>query len=110
MQKDLDIIHAELHNLRSEIKNGKTKFVGSENFPIGCCGNASLILFERLKKIGIKNLKNVVNMFNDEQSHAWIEYSEYIIDITIDQFEDDNVKFIIQKKNSEFHKKFSKWI
>lgn len=53
-------------------------------FPRGCCGDSSELLSKYLMENGIK--AEYVWGMNDNQSHAWLEYNGYIIDITADQF------------------------
>lgn len=65
------------------------------NFPIGCCNDASDLLAEYLFENGIKT-KNICGTyrnggFYDKYSHAWLETKEgIIIDITLDQFNDSS--------------------
>lgn len=94
-------------DLRNKISNGSIKFAYSEDFPLGCCGVASRILESELKKEGFENVR-YVNRWREEKSHAWVEYKDYIIDITADQFSgEENEKIIIKEKNkSDFHKQF----
>lgn len=96
-------------SLRSEIIKGSLKFKNSKNFPIGCCGNASEILERRLLEKGFYPIERKVNMWFNNQSHSWLVYKGYIIDITIDQFKTHkNLPFIQSVANSKFHKKFYK--
>lgn len=96
-----------IKELREEIIRGDVVFPGSENFPLGCCGNASIILLNRLKINDFNQIETKVNMWFNNQSHCWLTYKKYIIDITIDQFESKEVlDFIIEEKTSKFHKQF----
>ncbi|WP_024773020.1 hypothetical protein [Aquimarina macrocephali] len=94
-------------DLRNKISNGSIKFPYSEAFPLGCCGAASRLLESKLKKEGFENVR-YVNHWRGGKSHAWVEYKDYIIDITADQFEgEENERIIIKEKDkSDFHKQF----
>ncbi|MBE7651615.1 MULTISPECIES: hypothetical protein [Tenacibaculum] len=106
-KKEKQIIKNIIICLREEILNKKIQFTGSENFPLGCCGNASNILLDRLKANGFKQIEQKVNMWFNNQSHSWLIYKEHIIDITIDQFESIEYQcFIFEEKKSLFHQKF----
>lgn len=61
------------------------------DFPSGACGDAALLLAKHLQLAGIWPLIYVCGemaMGRRNQSHAWLEYGDLIIDITADQFED----------------------
>ena len=95
--------------MRQQILSGEVQFIGSEDFPHGCCDNASKdYLLPRLKKAGFTNTV-YVNAWHEKQNHGWLEYKGYIIDITADQFEEENNPsiMVIKKEESEFHKMFN---
>lgn len=73
-----------------------------ENFPKGCCGDASNLLSKYLSKHGIET--EYVWGLKGEQSHAWLEYDVYLIDITADQFSDITQKVIFTTDKSWYNK------
>lgn len=73
------------------------------NFPRGCCGDTSELLSKYFQQNGIK-AKYVWGMYG-RQSHAWLEYNGYIIDITAEQFSGVNQKVIVTK-NKEWYSRF----
>ncbi|KAA1244549.1 hypothetical protein [Aquimarina sp. RZ0] len=106
IEKDLSDIRRIATKFRKDICNGNIKIPFGEDFPSGCCGNAS----DRLKRIleckGFQNIR-YTNGWIDKQSHGWLEYKGFIIDITADQFENITEEIIIIHKNeSDFHKQF----
>lgn len=74
-----------------------------KNFQRGCCGDASNLLSKYLSTHGIKTV--YVWGLKGEQSHAWLEYEDYIIDITADQFSDVSQQVIVTKDKA-WHYKF----
>lgn len=56
-----------------------------EYFPVGCCGDASLLLGEFLLARRVNHISYVLGVCG-EQAHAWLERKGDIIDITGDQF------------------------
>jgi hypothetical protein len=60
------------------------------DFPSGACGDAALLLAKHLRLAGIWPLIYVCGVMatgRGNQSHAWLQYGDLIIDITADQFE-----------------------
>ena len=47
----------------------------------------------------------VCDMNKNRQSHAWLEYEGWILDITADQFEDINDKVLVRKDRT-WHSQF----
>lgn len=94
--------------LRNAIINGEIKFIGSEDFPHGCCGNASQDwLIHWLVDAGFIEIVYENGSSEKYPFHGWLEYRGYIIDITADQFpEITEPVLIIKKEASEFHKQF----
>lgn len=73
------------------------------DFPRGRCGDASELLAKYLLENGIKAI--YVSGVNGERTHAWLEYCDYIIDITADQFKENDTKVLVTKDkrfNDEF--------
>ena len=75
------------------------------HFPRGCCGDASDLLSKYLMRNGIKTL--YVSGTDGRQTHAWLEYYDYIIDITADQFPDISEKIFITN-NNQWHSRFKR--
>ena len=58
-----------------------------KEFPLGCCRDATLILSMVLLEYGFNDTIYCSKDLDDEiPSHAWLEYKEYILDLTADQF------------------------
>lgn len=58
-----------------------------KEFPLGCCRDTTLILSMVLLEYGFKDTIYCSKDLDDEiPSHAWLEYKEYILDLTADQF------------------------
>ena len=76
-------------------------------FPCGTCGWVSVALGAILATEYPQLLFFYVSGICGNQTHAWIEYQNYIIDITADQFDEiDKSILIIVKEESDFHKKY----
>lgn len=80
---------------------------GFHKFPIGTCGDISDILAEFLRSQGVEGIEYVHGVFRGGKSHAWLEISGYVVDITADQFPDVSQSVIVAKK-SPWHKEFKK--
>jgi hypothetical protein len=107
-QQQIERIEEICMALRSEILRGEVNFINSENFPEGCCGNVSQdFLIHRLVAAGFKETVYVNGTSAKYPSHGWLEYQDYIIDITADQFpEITEPVLIVKKEESVFHKQF----
>jgi hypothetical protein len=69
------------------------------DFPNGCCEDTCKLLVRyysdhELKVFKVKGIK-IIN--KKKISHTWIEYGDYIIDITADQFSEKKKKVIVTK-------------
>jgi hypothetical protein len=73
-------------------------------FPRGSCGDASLILAKHLKDNGQKGFAYVCGM-RDGHSHAWLERDGLIVDITGDQFADNEDPVCVSRR-SAWHAQF----
>ena len=73
------------------------------HFPRGCCGDTSDLLSKYLMSNGIKAF--YVSGTDRGQTHAWLEYNDYIIDITADQFPDISEKVLVTN-NRQWHLRF----
>lgn len=70
----------------------------------GYCGIASRFLIGLFKRNNL-NAYLVCGLF-DGQTHCWVEYQDFCIDLTISQFEGfEHKKFSICVKRSEFYRK-----
>ena len=77
-------------------------------FPRGCCGDASELLAAYLKDCGLGEFSYVSGWdAQGELSHAWLELDGLVIDITADQFEGEYRATIVELY-SDWHKKFSR--
>lgn len=78
-----------------------------DNFPTGCCREASDMLGTLLReRYGIEAA--VVLGEIDDHSHAWLEIDGLIVDITADQFADrfPNAKPVIVTRDRAMHSQF----
>jgi hypothetical protein len=74
------------------------------DFPRGACADASLLLAKYLQ---IKNCGQSVYVLGERRghSHAWLRLQEFTIDITADQFEDQDAGVIVSS-DSSWHASF----
>lgn len=73
-------------------------------FPQGSCGDACILLGKWLEQNGYDDFDFVVGE-REEQSHAWLEKNDIIVDITADQF-DDNLPTVIVSNDHGWHSQF----
>lgn len=80
-------------------------------FPRGACGPASEIfgrlLQEELGYDGIYVCGDSHPQLGDEQTHAWFEVGEFLVDITHDQFDGTGLRGWVFDRGSEWHSLFS---
>ena len=110
-QKEFTKIKKISLRLRHQILSGEIRFIGSDDFPVGCCGNVSqYYLINRMIDAGFKETVYVNGYCDKYNSHGWLEYKGYIIDITAEQFPEmkNDPIIIIKKGKSVFHKQFTK--
>ena len=101
----------KIRKLAAQIRNaiakmGYDEFADSDfllRYPRGCCGDASNLLAKFLRDNDIE-CEYVWGMMG-QQSHAWLECGDLIIDITADQFTEIKEKILITTDKS-WHKKF----
>jgi hypothetical protein len=74
-------------------------------FPKGSACDAAFILSQFLKEEGFGNF-NYVSGHRKGITHTWLCNDEVQVDITADQFDDNNRKVIVMK-NSDWHVTFS---
>ncbi len=100
----------ELHKLavifrRAIIQCEPTKlYITLQNFPRGACGDAALLLAKYLENNGYGQFDYVLGN-RDGHRHAWIQQKDLIIDITADQFEDQDCSVIVSY-NHMWHSSF----
>ncbi len=78
--------------------------VSFHEFPMGSCGDASLLLGKYLDEMGLGQFYYVSGHL-ERQSHAWLEKDGVIIDITADQFTEINDEVVVTR-NNDFYKRF----
>ncbi|HFH3285728.1 hypothetical protein [Pseudomonas aeruginosa] len=80
-------------------------------FPRGACGPASEILGRLLKEEfdydGVYVCGNDHPQLGREQSHAWLEVGEFLLDITHDQFKETGLSGWVFERGGEWHELFS---
>lgn len=72
--------------VRNVIVKSKSNTSLFKDFPFGCCRDSSIIIGEILKDVGVNNVYLCRKEIDDKPSHTWIEFDNWIIDITADQF------------------------
>ena len=89
-------------HLATEYHNGG---LWSAAYPLtGYCGIASRFLVSVAEVNGISSMEPVVGLF-DDQTHCWVEYGKFCIDLTIAQFEGfEHKQFSVCKIGDEFYK------
>ncbi|MCC5467640.1 hypothetical protein [Pelosinus baikalensis] len=78
--------------------------IGLQAFPIGSCGDASLLLGKYFQQNGIAEAFYICG-WRDTQSHAWLLVDKLIIDVTADQFPEITESVIITEDQS-WHQQF----
>lgn len=75
------------------------------DFPRGACRDASLLLAKYLQ---VKNCGRSLYVLGERHGHghAWLQLQEFIIDITADQFEDQEAGVIVSTESS-WHSSFN---
>jgi hypothetical protein len=76
------------------------------DFPRGSCGDAALLLKKFLQENGHTGFAYILGM-RGEQSHAWLQRDNLIVDVTADQFPDQR-RSVIVALNSRWHKTFER--
>lgn len=73
--------------------------IGLQNFPYGACGDAALLLAKYLQE---NEYGEFDYMLGDREgySHAWLQRESLIIDITADQFDDQETTVIVTEDHS----------
>ena len=100
-----------LKRLAAEFRNAIIKSQSTtlpyslQNFPRGACGDASLLLGKFYQEMEVGVPQYICGINEDGHSHAWLQFDNIIIDITIDQFNDVNEQVVVTTNNS-WHSKF----
>lgn len=96
------------YQFRSSIEQmGIEKFPQSlffERFPQGCCGDTSDLLAKYLTEHNIY-AEYVWGINSKGQSHGWLEYQGWIVDITADQFNEIQQSVLVTTDKA-WHSKF----
>ena len=101
----------ELYKLASQFRNALDQLEwsqmpdGFKDFPAGTCGNISNILAEYLYECGVTGVELVIGTNALHGSHAWLEISGVIVDITADQFPDISASVTVTRDH-RWHSQF----
>jgi hypothetical protein len=97
---------------RAGIENIDTSFLPHtmRSFPIGSCGDTSLLLGTYFIEKGFGQFSYICRSFDSDSfnfnSHAWIQKENLFVDITADQFPEIREKILVAY-NSKWHLKFT---
>lgn len=72
-------------------------------FPHGCCKITSIVLSKFLRNNFEIDTKCISGVDNTENTHVWLEYDMYIIDLTAKQFSSELDDIMIAIKGDTFH-------
>jgi hypothetical protein len=78
--------------------------ISFRDFPQGSCGDATLLIAKFLQEKGHTGFVYVLGMRN-AGSHAWLSRDRLVVDITADQFEDQDQPVIVVV-DSQWHSAF----
>lgn len=102
---DIADVHAAAARCRSAIESRTNlRSVGLASFPVGSCGDASLLLGTYLKDSGLGEW-TYHSGSRGQQTHGWIERDGVIVDITADQFPDVDTEVVVTR-GREWHSQF----
>lgn len=82
---------------------GRLEAISLRQFPFASCGDASDLLGVYLSSLGLLCVYTS-GSDDDQQTHAWLDFEETIIDITADQFCGNET--VIVTRDSDFHAGF----
>lgn len=71
-------------------------FITFDYFPLGACGNTARLLAEYLREHGYGDFDYVTGE-RGGRTHAWLDKAGLIIDITADQFDDQDAAVIVTR-------------
>jgi hypothetical protein len=66
-----------------------------QDFPTGACGDATLLLGKYLEQNGFGNFDYVFGA-QAGKTHAWLQKADLFVDITADQFADNDHRVIVE--------------
>ena len=105
----LDILY--LKELSLQFRNAIISYgikklpISFHEFPLGSCGDVSLILGKYFDEMGLGQFDYVCGEI-DGKTHAWLEKDGIIVDITADQFNEIADEIIVTTNNDYFYKRF----
>lgn len=100
----LKILATEFRLAIEKCKSIRTPAFSFENFPRGCCGQACHLLAKYLEQNGCGRFNYILGN-RQGSSHAWLEQGKVIVDITADQFNDNNQPVIVTVEHN-WHDQF----
>ncbi len=108
MANKIEQIRGLATDFRQAIERSDRRVLGItfKSFPRGSCGDASILLGAYLTDKGIEPLTYVCGQ-RENWSHAWLESNDIIIDISGDQF-DDNDSPVVVSRDSSWHGRFER--
>ena len=87
---ELNVIISRASAFRDAIiRSGGGGLLGLQDFPVGACGDASILLGQFFADQGLGEWFYIIGestTTSGQQSHAWIEREGLVVDITADQF------------------------
>ncbi|MFG0602485.1 hypothetical protein ACF8PL_19075 [Delftia sp. WSY_4] len=114
--KEHEVEAIEIKELATEFRNAIESLLKNQipcemkDFPLGACGDASLLLGAYLSDQGILGFKYATGKrkkpkSSAEDHHGWLIREGLVVDITADQFADAPAGVIVEH-NSSWHQKF----
>lgn len=104
-----DKLLVECLKVRKALENAAKCYLVSDQmfylFPHGACLTSKIVLAQYLLRFDDKNEFLIVRGWNQNTSHAWLEYNGYAIDVTADQFPEINGPVYITA-DRKFHSQF----
>ena len=90
--------------------------IGMAEFPLGACGDATLLLGTYLREQGYGDFDYVLGYrppepddeWGTRTTHAWLQRGELVVDITADQFSEIDAPVIVAEP-SDWHRSFEDW-
>jgi hypothetical protein len=78
--------------------------IGLQSFPAGACGDATLLLARYLRDKGHDGFVYICGV-REGRSHAWLKRESLIVDITGDQFPENECRVCVTR-TSHWHRQF----
>jgi hypothetical protein len=108
--KHIQEIAVRMRRAIDEVPRQKLPFPMA-SFPLGACGDGSLLLGTYLKDRGFPDFEYILGERGNHRdntwiSHAWLGCGSLIVDMTADQFPDISVNVIVADP-SKWHRQFS---